>query len=386
MASALLVRSVNRMMSAPTGIVADGVVTATLQLENSKYPAWPNVEQFYATLLDAVRRQPGIEAAGLANATVLEPGWRLPIAIEGRPEPRPEDAPIAQHVTASAGHFETFRARLLAGRFFLDSDTTAAEPVIIVNESLATRVFPGEEALGKRILSRAQQIGPLGRNLMFRTREVHQVPFRIVGVVADVHQAPIGQAAEPVIYHSPRQFPFRAMTVVARGRDTATVAAGIRQALRSIDGALALGDVRTMDERLMTATAAARLLTGVLTTFAILTGLLAAVGVYGLLAWTVNEQRRELAIRLALGAQPAALARLVTSQGLALAAGGVVAGLAGVQLGGRLLEEVLFETRTTDPVAMAGAAALLLTAALLACVAPARRAARVAPIEGLREG
>ena len=384
-ASALLVRSVNRMMSAPTGVVADGVVTATLQLENAKYPAWPNVEQFYATLLDAVRRQPGIDAAGLANATVLEPGWRIPIAIEGRPEPRPEDAPIAQHVTATAGYFETFRARLLAGRFFLDSDTTAAEAVIIVNESLATRLFPGDEALGKRILSGARQIGPLGRNLMFPTGGVQRVPFRIVGVVADVHQAPIGQAAEPVIYHSQRQFPFRAMTVVARGRDTATVVTGIRQALWSIDGALALGDVRTMDGRLMTATAAPRLLTGVLTTFAILTGLLAAIGVYGLLAWTVNERRRELAIRLALGAQPAALARLVTGQGLALAAGGVVAGLAGAQLGGRLLEEVLFETRTTDPVAMAGAAALLLTAALLACVAPARRAARVAPIEGLRE-
>jgi ABC-type antimicrobial peptide transport system permease subunit len=251
---------------------------------------------------------------------------------------------------------------------------------------LAKRLFPGEEAMGKRIISTAHQIGPLGRNLMFLSPEVHRVPFRIVGVVADVHQAPIGQAAEPVIYHSQRQFPFRAMTVVARGQDTATVVSGIRQALRSIDGALALGDVRTMNDRLITATAAPRLLTGVLTTFAILTGLLAAIGVYGLLAWTVNEQRRELAIRLALGAQPAALARLVTGQGLALAAGGVLLGLVSAQLGGRLLQEVLFQTRTSDPVAMAGAAVLLLSASLLASAAPARRAARVAPIEGMREG
>ncbi len=147
-----------------------------------------------------------------------------------------------------------------------------------------------------------------------------------------------------------------------------------------------LSNVRTMEERLVTATAAPRLLTAVLTTFAILTGLLAAIGVYGLLAWTVNERRRELAIRLALGAQPGSLARLVTGQGLALIAGGIVLGLGGAaQLASGLLQDVLFQTRTTDAVAMAGAAALLMTAALLACLAPARRAARVTPIEGLRE-
>lgn len=384
-ASALLVRSITRMMSAPTGVVSDGVVTATLQLENSKYPAWTNVESFYATLLDAVRRQPGIEAAGLANATVLQPGWRIPVAVDGRPLPRPEEAPIAQHVTVSAGYFEAFRARLLGGRFFQDSDTAASEPVIVVNESLANRLFPGEDAVGHRVLSTAQQIGPLGRNLMFSSREVRTVPFRIVGVVTDVHQAPIGQAPEPVVYHTQRQFPFRSMVVVARGADTATVVGGLRQALRGIDGGVALSNVRTMDERLVTATAAPRLLTAVLTTFAVLTGLLAAIGVYGLLAWTVNERRREMAIRLALGAQPGALARLVTGQGLALAAGGVALGLAGAQLAGGLLQDVLFQTRTTDVPAMTGAALLLLTAALLACLTPARRAARVAPLEGLRE-
>jgi putative ABC transport system permease protein len=176
------------------------------------------------------------------------------------------------------------------------------------------------------------------------------------------------------------------MTVVARGQDTAAAVAGIRQALRGIDGAVALSNVQTARERLITATAAPRLLSGVLTTFGILTGLLAAIGVYGLLAWTVNERRRELAIRLALGAQPLALARLVTVHGLALAAAGVVLGLVLSQVAGGLLEDVLFQTRRTDVVAMTGAAALLVAAAFLACLAPARRAARVAPIEGMREG
>lgn len=385
-ASALLVRSVTRMMQAPTGIETEGVVTATLQIEGDKYQQWPSVQQFYTTLLDAVRRQPGIEAAGAATAIVLQPGWRIPFAVDGRAPVRAGEAPIAQHVSAGSGYFEAVGARLVAGRFVTDTDSPSSEPAVVVNETLATRIFPGEDALGRRLLSTAQQIGPLGRNLMFASREIRTVPFRIVGVVADIHQAPIGQAAEPVIYHAARQFPFRAMTIVARGPDTATVVSALRQALRTLDASLPLSNVRTMDERMVTATAAPRLLTAVLSTFAVLTGLLAAIGVYGLLAWTVSERRRELAIRLALGAQPAALARLVTRQGLALAAAGVAIGLLGAQLASGVLSAVLFETRTTDIAAMAGAATLLLLAALAACLAPARRAARVSPIDGMREG
>jgi putative ABC transport system permease protein len=384
-ASALLVRSVTRMMQAPTGITTAEVVTGTLQIEGAKYQEWGSVAQFYTTLLDAVRRQPGIDAAGASNAIVLQPGWRIPYGVDGRPLPRAGEAPIAQHVTAGTGYLETFRARLNAGRFFTDADSSSGEPVVVINETLARRTFPGEDPIGKRLLSMAQQIGPLGRNLMFASREVHTMPFRIVGVVADIHQAPIGQAAEPVIYHSIPQFPFRAMTIVARGTDTATVVSGMRQALRGLDASIPLSNVSTMDDRMVTATAAPRLLTAVLTTFAVLTGLLAAIGVYGLLAWTVSERRREMAIRLALGAQPAALARLVTKQGLALTAGGVVLGLLGAQLASGVLQAVLFQTRTTDVAAMAGAATLLLLAAFAACLAPARRAARVSPTEGMRD-
>ena len=123
--------------------------------------------------------------------------------------------------------------RLLSGRFFQDSDTARTESVILINESLAKRLFPSEDALGRRTTSTAHNIGPLGHNLMFATSNVHEVPFRIVGIVADVQQAPIGQPAEPAIYYSHRQFPYRAMTVVARGQDTATVVSGIRQALHS---------------------------------------------------------------------------------------------------------------------------------------------------------
>ncbi len=378
-ASALLVRSVTRMMQAPTGIIPDGVVTATVQLSGASYQDWNAVEQFYTTLLASARQQPGVLSVGAANAIPLEIGWRIPFGVEGRPPARTDEDAIAQHVTVSSGYFEALRARLLAGRFFADTDSTAAEPVVMVNETFAKRVFPEGDVLGKRIMSLAQQVGPLGRNLSGRA-----VPFRIVGIVADVHQAPLGQRGEPVLYHSQRQFPFRAMTLVARGQDTATVVQGLRAALRAQNPSLPLGTIKTMDERLAAATAAPRLLTAVLITFAVLTALLAAIGVYGLLAWMVSERRRELAIRLALGAQPGMLAWIVTVQGMSLAITGIVLGLAGAQLARGLLQQVLFETRTTDVFSMAAAAAVLTIAAATACLAPALRATRVAPMEGLR--
>ena len=382
-ASGLLVRTVDRLMDAPTGVVPPGVVTATIQLETNKYPQWPQVEQFYSTLLQTIRNQPGIEAAGVSNAIVLETGWRMPYAVDGRPAARAEEMPQAQFVTASSGYFEAFRARLVAGRFFTDSDHAQTEPVVVVNETLARREFPNGDAVGSLIISTAQQVGPLGRNLM-TSREVHRRAFTVVGVVADVQQSPIGQAGEPVVYHTVRQFPFRAVTVVARGRDTATVVTGLRRALSSLDGAVPLSNIQTVDERLVKATAAPRLLMSVLVTFAILTGILAAVGVYGLLAWSVNERKREMAIRLALGAQPASLARLVTGHGLLLVVAGVGLGLLVAQVAGGWLEQVLFQTRTTDVAVMTAAAALMLLAALLACVAPAMRAVRVDPIGALR--
>jgi putative ABC transport system permease protein len=379
LASALLVRSVNRMIHAPTGVVAAGVVSANLQLTGAAYRTWPGVQQFYETLLDSIRRQSGIDAAGATTMLPLQAGWRMPFSVVGRAPARAEDRPVAQHVTVSAGYFETFRVPLLAGRTFTSFDAPTSEPVVMVNQTLARRHFPGEDPIGQRIASTAQNIGPLGRNLP------GPVPFRIVGVVGDVHQAPLAQAAEPVIYHTQRQFPFRAMTVVARGRDDATVTTALRTALQQVDPSLPLSDVRTMEEQVLKAAAAPRLLMFVLTSFAVITALLAAIGVYGLLGCVVDERRREMAIRLALGAKPSSLASFVTRQGLTLAAIGIVVGLSVAQLAGGLLEDLLFQTRTYDPGATVATGVLLLTAAAIACAAPALRAARVPPVEGLKD-
>jgi predicted permease len=377
-ASALLVRSVTRMMRAPIGIAADSVIVAGVQRSGAAYADWKAVEQFYATLLQSVRQQPGIESAGLANALPLNIGWRFGYAVEGRPAARSDEAPVAQYVVASSGYFETFRVRVVAGRVFTDNDTATNEPVAVVNETLARRAFPGEEAVGKRLVSVPQQVGPLGRNLSAGK------PFRIVGVIADIHQAPLGQASEPVIYSTLRQFPFRAMTIAARGPDAAAIVTGLRAALRAQDASLPLGIVETMEERVREATAGPRLLTAVLLTFAVLTAVLAAVGVYGLLAWTVSDRRRELAIRVALGASPSRLAWLITLEGLTLCAAGTGVGLIAALLGRGVLADVLFQTPASDMVSLAAAATIVIAAAALAICAPALRATRVAPAEGLR--
>lgn len=377
LASALLVRSVSRILHAATGVNADGVVTATIQLPSAGYPDWPKVDQGYHALLQAIRAQPGVANAGAVSAAPLDPGWRIPFQVEGRPAPA-TDYSIAQHICISSGYLETVGAILSKGRTFSPDDRADTEPVVVVNESFARRVFPGEEAVGRRIVSTVRNIGPLGQNV------VGPGPFRIVGVIADIHQAPLAQATEPVIYHTLRQFPYRPMMVVAKGADTATVAAAMRTALRGLDPAIPLSNVRTMDERFRLSAAAPRLLMFVLVAFAALTASLAAIGVYGLLACVVNDRRRELAIRLALGAQPRALARRITLQGLGLALCGISVGLVVAQLGRGLLQSVLFQTRTTDLSAIVATAGLVLLAAGAACLAPARRAARVAPVEGLR--
>ena len=378
-ASALLVRSVTRMMDSPIGIDASNVVITDLQVELTGEAMWPRTEQFYANFMESLRRQPGVESAGLTNALPLTLGWRIPFGIVGRIAPSHDEQVQAMIVSAGDGYFETMGARLVAGRFFDSRDRPDTEPVMVINETMARRYFGGTDPVGQQINSMAQQIGPLGRNLK------GPVPHRVIGVIADVQQTPIGQPAEPVIYHTTRQFPFSAMAIAMRGPDAAALASAAKAAIKETDPSLALGTIETMEGRLKDAAAEPRMLMFVLTAFAVLTGLLAAIGVYGLLAWVVNERRRELAIRLALGAKPAGVARLVAGQGVVLALAGVALGLLGAQAFGGILEDVLFQTRTSDVPATITAGALLVAAALVACAAPAWKAARVQPSEGLRD-
>lgn len=393
--SALLVRTVNHMTSTPTGVDADDVITANVQLPNGAYDRWRIVADTHAAIIEQIRLHPGVIAAGGGTFLPLEVGWRVPFAILGEPPPaRPEDAPQAQMHSVSDGYFESLGVSILEGRTFTPLDTSDAAPVVLVNERFVRRYLSKGQTVGRVLLSTTTNIGPLGANL-FRlhpprpegTPPPPPMPptrYEIVGVVRDVRNAPLGQDTEPAVYFTARQFPFQELSLTIRAADRASAIGALRRALKTAAPGVPFGKVETWGERFAKHTAEPRLLMTILTAFAALAALLAALGIYGLFSWSVALRTRELAIRLTLGASPASVGRLVLGQSLALVAGGILAGILLIRAAERALATVLFEISPTDPRAAAIASALLLVAALAACTPPALRAMRVDPVEGLR--
>jgi ABC-type antimicrobial peptide transport system permease subunit len=284
-------------------------------------------------------------------------------------------------VTVTAGYFGAMGIPLLAGRAFDRGDTDRSRPVVVVNRELARLAWPDGKAVGKVLLSRTTNIGPLGR-LLTKSHELE-----VVGVVADVKNHGLAGAVEPSVYFVQTQFPYRNLEVVVRGdADTARLAAAIRSEVRHLDPALALGAERSLAGILAESTAEARLLMGLMSALAGLALSLAAVGVYGVLAYGVSQRRGELGVRLALGASPARLRRLVVGEGMLLAGIGLGLGSLAALALSRLLAGFLYGVSTRDGLAFAAAPLLLLAAVFLACDLPARRASRVDPQEALRAG
>lgn len=394
--SALLVRTVAHMTNTPTGVDAAGVLTTTVQLSGTNYANWRVTADTHAAILEQIRQQPGVVAAGGANFLPLEVGWRNPFQIEGEPPPaRPEDAPQAQYHSASDGYFESMGARMIDGRPFSAFDNPDNIGVVIVNEAFATRYLPAGRAVGRKFLTWATGIGPLGLNLK-RARPapppgapplppLHApTAFEIVGVVNDIRNVPLGQTVEPAVYFSTRQFPFRELFLTVRAGDTSTAVAAVRTALKNVAPTVPMARAQTWDEKFGARTAQSRLLMTILVFFGALAGLLAAIGVYGLFSWSVALRTRELAIRLTLGARPATVGNLVIRQSAVLVVAGVIVGLVLIRLAEQALARVLFGVTPSDMSATAVASGLLLAAALAACVPPAIRAMRVDPVEGLR--
>jgi putative ABC transport system permease protein len=373
---------------------ADHVVTTTVQLAEGNYP-WRAVADTHAALLDNIRQQPGVRSAGASNFLPLEVGWRNPIGLDGEPPPaRPEDAPQVQMHSVSEDYFATMGAELLAGREFGAFDSAASAPVLIVNESFARRYYTRGPAVGRFVLTWATGIGPLGLNLMRAPSPPpapgapHTPPpgtrYEIVGVVRDVRNVPLGQAIEPAIYFSTRQFPFREAFLAINATDTAAAVNAVRNALRQVAPNVPMAPAQTWGERFAGETAEPRLLMSILVFFGGLAGLLAALGVYGLFSWSVALRTRELAIRLTLGARPTAVGGLVLRQSAVLIVMGLGLGLVLIRLAEGALARVVFGITPSDAVSTVIASAVLMVAALLACIPPALRAMRVDPVVGLR--
>lgn len=385
---ALLVRTVNGMMAVPLGVDASGTILTSIQINaaDSSLAAWQQVGTTHAQILDRLREQPGIMSAATTNRLPLDNGWRGPLIKAEDPTPQNE-APQAQHISASEGYFATMGATLVAGRDFTAQDTHDSEPVVIINETAARRYFGTESPIGRQMRSWSSQIGPLGRNLTWAvTPEGARVQptVRVVGVVADIQNVALGMTPEPTAFFPTQQFPFTALHLAVNARDAASATAAIKNALREVSPSTPIGLVETWPGRLNSRTAEPRLLMTMLSVFGALAALLAALGVYGLFSWSVALRRRELAIRLTLGERPSRVGTSVVVQGLALAAIGLVFGVVAVQSVNTWLTSVLFGVTATDPLSLASAALVLLAASVVACVPPALRAMRVNPVEGLR--
>ena len=289
------------------------------------------------------------------------------------------DAPQAQFHIADEGYFSVLRVPFVSGRGFTAHDNAESVPVIVINETLARQNWPNQNAVGKRITSTVKGIGPLSRRL------VKGDEFEVIGVTKDIKNSSLRSAAEPAIYFAERQFPSIKMHLVVRGRgDPARLAAIVRQAVQRVDPSVALGDIKPMDRVLAESVDPPRFVMLLMTAFAALALTLAAVGIYGILTFMVSHRRREIGIRLALGAQPSAMLRMIVREGVGLALIGCAIGVVGAFVGGRALSGFLFSIEPWDPATLGGVLFVVLGVAAVACLVPGRRAAAEDPSSALR--
>jgi putative ABC transport system permease protein len=365
----LMARSFVRLRAVDPGFRPDSLVTIQLALPQLRYKEEQQWPQFYDRLLEGLT---GYPATGRAAV-----GFPLPLSdqqgsagliVEGRPEPAPSERPVAQIASVSPGYLSVLGVPLLRGRDFSDQDRHDTQSVVIVSAGLANRYWHGEDAVGKRIKFPGE--GPW---------------FSVVGVAGDTRRSSLASEPRPTAYLSHRQFmvPFVSL-VIRTDENVDAVAATVRTVVRRLDPDLPIDEVKTMERVVADSLAQPRFRTVLLLGFAGLSMLLAGVGVYGLVSFSVSERAPEIGIRIALGATPRQVLRMVVREGLVLSLAGVGVGLVAAALLTRVVAGLLFGIEATDGPTFAAVAALLVGVTLLASYLPARRATRVDPMSALR--
>jgi predicted permease len=368
----LLIRSFTRLRQVDTGFDADNVLTMVVSLPGRKYKEDPQVITFFRQALERIRALPGVRAAGMVNYLPLYGGLgsTTGFTVEGRPAPPPGEEPATNVRVADAAYFGTMNIPLLRGRNFTELEDGQARHVVVISESMARQHFPGEDPIGKTISVE-----------MFDNPN----PTQIIGVVGDVRYDSLTDAAEPMVYFPLPDLTYSVMTLAVRtDNDPAAITPAVRDVIRNIDPDQPVSDVRTMNQVMAATLGRARFNTLLLGLFAGLATLLAAVGIFGVMNYSVTLRTREIGIRMALGAQPSQVLMLVLKQGLLLTTVGIGIGLGGALLLTRLMSGLLFGVAATDPLTFAAIGLLLAVVSLIACYIPARRATRVDPLVGLR--
>jgi predicted permease len=377
----LLLTSFRRVLDVDPGFVSGQVLTASVSLPDARYADDDAAWAFTDEVLRRVRALPGVVAAG-ATDTIPFGGRHSDSVIlaEGYPMQPGESVISPSRVTVTPGYFEAMGARLVRGRFFEEGDQAGSLPVIILDQKLAERFWPGEDPLGRR-LYRPQNIEDLLQV------DENTVYYTVVGVVGDIRLEdlaegqPVGTYFFPMAQNTPRLVTFALKT----GPRPDSLAASLRATVGSLDPELPVFDARTMDVRTESALVNRRSPALLSLSFGVVALLLSAVGLYGVLAYLVAQRSREIAIRVAIGSSPHAVFGLVFREGVALVGGGLLAGALGVLALRRTMDGLLFGVQSLDPVVIGAAVLLLVVIALLACALPARRATRIAPWTVLAE-
>jgi predicted permease len=363
----LLLRSFAGIMQIDPGFRADRVTTFELGLPAYRYAGPGEWLAFTGEVEQRVRALPGVDVVALTqNLPISERSMMAPVVVAGAP--RDQSRPPANAAAVTPDYFRAMGMRLVRGRAFSERDREGVPRVAIVDETFARTFFPGEDPIGKEARTM------FGREMA-----------TIVGVVADVRQRGLTSDPEPVFYTPFAQGPRPFFTLVVRSAlTTETLAAEVRSIVRSLDADQPLGTIATMEDWIGRAVARPRFYAVLLATFAGLALLLAAIGLYAVIAQAVAQRRREIAVRVALGARAEDVLGLVFREGMQLTLIGCAVGCAGSFAASRLLTGLLYGVKPVDPSTFAAAVGVLLLAAATATSLPARKAARTDPIDALR--
>src|SRR5262245_4964029 len=366
----LLFASFLKLQGTSSGMNADNVLAVEINLPAAKYSETRQQTTFFHDVIERVKALPGVQAIGAISFLPLAgPGSSTGFTVEGRPAPAPGQGPVADVRAVSPDLFRAMGIRLLRGRVFDERDTANNKLAVVINQTAVNMYWPNEDPIGKTV------------NMPWFQPMIGE----IVGIVEDVRLVTLDAAPRTTLYWNYLQFPYGSMNLVVRtANDPLQLAAAIRGELRAIDKDQPVANIRTMSDVLSCAVASPRFNTTLLLVFAGIALLLASVGIYGVMSFSVTQRTHEIGIRIALGARPAEVRRIVISHGMRLAVAGIAVGIAGSLALTRLMTTLLYQVKATDPGTFALVAAVLAVVAFLANYIPARRATRIDPLTALR--
>ncbi|OLD82986.1 MAG: hypothetical protein AUF67_02325 [Acidobacteria bacterium 13_1_20CM_58_21] len=375
----LAIHSFWKLTRVELGFRQDHILTFVLPLRNDRFAHPEQITAFYRQLIENIKALPGVSSVTASTGMpIAGTNFGMPFRLAGQPASDPSSRPGAGFTMVTPDYFRTFGIQIVKGRSFTEQDVAGSVPVAIVNETFMKKYLANVDPLTERIV--VEQLIPGA------TRLGPAIEWQIVGVYHDVHNAGVRREGFPEIDVPFWQSPWPLAGIAARtGGDPLSMTKSIAAVVQSMDSDLPLDQVRTMDQLVDESLAGDRFSTVLFAGFAGVALLLAAIGIYGVMSFAVAQRTHEIGLRMALGADPYQVLRLVLREGMLLAFAGLAAGLAGTYFVGRLMRTVLYHVNPMDPTAISAVTAVLLLSALLACYIPARRATQVDPMVALRD-